>query len=44
MDMADESWQKVREIFDSALSRKPEERRKFISEACGADKTYQCIT
>ncbi len=25
--MADEKWQKVRETFDSALRRKPEERR-----------------
>ncbi|MGD9564054.1 MAG: protein kinase [Pyrinomonadaceae bacterium] len=32
-------WQKVREIFDSALLQKPEERRKFVNEACGADKT-----
>jgi eukaryotic-like serine/threonine-protein kinase len=37
--MADEKWQKVREIFDSALRRKPEERRNYVSEACGADKT-----
>ncbi|MGB7207461.1 MAG: protein kinase [Pyrinomonadaceae bacterium] len=37
--MADESWQKVREIFDSALLRKPDERRKFIGEACGGNKT-----
>ena len=37
--MADNNWQKVREIFDSALRRKPEERRKFINEACGDDKT-----
>ena len=38
-DMADEKWQKVREIFDSALRREPEERRRFIHEACGGDKT-----
>ena len=36
--MADEKWQKVREIFDSALRRKPEERRRFVNEACGDDK------
>ncbi|MGB7202692.1 MAG: protein kinase [Pyrinomonadaceae bacterium] len=35
--MPDESWQRVREIFDSALRVKPEERRKFISKACGDD-------
>ena len=37
--MADDNWQKVREIFDSALQYKPEERRKFVHEACGVDKT-----
>jgi serine/threonine protein kinase len=36
--MAEEKWQKVREIFDSALCRNPEERRKFVREACGEDK------
>ncbi len=37
--MADDNWQKVREIFDSALQHKPVERRKFVHEACGVDKT-----
>ncbi len=37
--MPDEKWQKVREVFDSALRRQPEERRKFVNEACGDDKT-----
>ena len=37
--MADEKWQKVREIFDAALRRQPEERRRFVNEACGEDKT-----
>src|SRR6266540_2437657 len=37
--MADENWEKVREIFDSALRRQPEERRRFVHEACGKDKT-----
>ena len=36
--MADERWQKVRETFDSALRRKPEERRRFVHAACGDDK------
>jgi eukaryotic-like serine/threonine-protein kinase len=36
--MADEQWQKVRQIFDSALHRRPEERRRFVNEACGEDK------
>jgi serine/threonine-protein kinase len=37
--MVDEKWQKVREIFDSALRRKPEERQNYIIEVCGEDKT-----
>ncbi len=37
--MTNEQWQKMREVFDSALRRKPEERRKFVHEACGEDKT-----
>ena len=28
----------MREVFDSALSRQPEERQKFVNEACGEDK------
>ena len=37
--MADEKWQKVREIFDSALRQKPDERRRFVNAACGDNKT-----
>jgi serine/threonine protein kinase/Flp pilus assembly protein TadD len=37
--MAEEKWQKVREIFDSALRQKPDERRRFVDNACGEDKT-----
>src|SRR5687767_4355944 len=37
--MADEKWQKVREIFDSAVRQKPDERRRFVDNACGEDKT-----
>jgi serine/threonine protein kinase len=37
--MVDEKWQKMREIFDSALRRQSEERQKFVLEACGNDKT-----
>jgi len=36
--MADENWAKVREVFDLALRRKPEERRKFVIEVCGGDR------
>ncbi len=37
--MAEAKWQKVREIFDSALRHKPEARRRFVKEVCGDDKT-----
>jgi serine/threonine protein kinase/Tfp pilus assembly protein PilF len=37
--MAAENWEKVREVFDSALGRPPEERHNFVNEACGDDKT-----
>ncbi len=37
--MTDERWQKVREVFDSALRRQPEERSKYVIEICGADKS-----
>src|SRR5687768_7865840 len=36
--MADEKWQKVREVFDSASRLKPEERRRFVDEVCGDDE------
>jgi serine/threonine protein kinase len=36
--MADANWQKVREVFDGALRRQPEQRHNYISEACGHDE------
>ncbi|MFN2393877.1 MAG: serine/threonine-protein kinase, partial [Pyrinomonadaceae bacterium] len=33
--MPDARWQKVKEIFDSAERRQPEERARFVSQACG---------
>ncbi len=36
--MADENWQKVREVFDAALRQEPEERQNYINQACGDDK------
>jgi serine/threonine protein kinase len=36
--MADENWQQVRNIFDGALRQKPEERGRFVNEACSGDK------
>jgi len=37
--LADAKWQKVREVFDSALRHKPDERRRFVNEVCGDDET-----
>ncbi len=37
--MADVKWQKVREIFDSALRSNPEDRRNYIIKACDGDKS-----
>ncbi|MDQ3749318.1 MAG: protein kinase [Acidobacteriota bacterium] len=37
--MNPEQWQKVREIFDDASRQKPAERRRFVNEVCGDDKT-----
>jgi hypothetical protein len=36
--MKNEQWHKVKEIFDSALQQKPEDRQKYLNEACGDDK------
>jgi serine/threonine protein kinase len=35
--MADEKWQKVREIFDAALRQKQEERNAFLESVCDGD-------
>lgn len=37
--MTDDKWQRVRETFDSALRRQPEDRLKFVREVCGNDQT-----
>ncbi len=37
--MADVDWQNVKEIFNAAMRQKPEERQKFINQACDADKS-----
>ena len=36
--MTDDNWLQVRKIFDDALHQKPEERQKFVAEACGNNK------
>ncbi|SPE21043.1 Serine/threonine protein kinase with TPR repeats [Candidatus Sulfotelmatomonas gaucii] len=30
-------WERVKELFDAALKRKPEDRPSFLSEVCGSD-------
>ncbi|HEX4900773.1 MAG TPA: protein kinase [Pyrinomonadaceae bacterium] len=35
--MTPERWQQVEEIFQAALDRTPEERARFVSEACAND-------
>jgi Tol biopolymer transport system component len=36
--MTPERWQKLKQIFDSALRRAPEERSEFLASACGDDE------
>src|SRR5262245_30188974 len=35
--MSPERWQQVKEIFNSALTYRPEERGSFLSQACSGD-------
>jgi eukaryotic-like serine/threonine-protein kinase len=39
--MTPEFWQKVKDIFQAALDRAPEERSAFVSDACAGDKALQ---
>ena len=36
--MTPERWQQVKEIFNSAITHRPEERSSFISQACSGDE------
>jgi len=36
--MTAEQWQKVKDLFQSALERAPEERHAFLVEACKGDE------
>src|ERR1044072_8010488 len=36
--MPPERWQQVKEIFNSAIAYRPEERGLFISQACSGDE------
>src|SRR4029078_12417862 len=35
--MTPERWQQVKEIFNSAITYRPEERSSFVSHACSGD-------
>jgi eukaryotic-like serine/threonine-protein kinase len=39
--MTPERWQKVKEIFQAALERAPEQRSAFLSIACGKDEALR---
>jgi serine/threonine protein kinase len=34
-------WDRVKQVFQSALDRPPEERTRFLDEICGADRALQ---
>ena len=36
--MTPERWQKVKQVFDSALKHEPAERARFVFESCGEDE------
>ncbi|HEY0003548.1 MAG TPA: protein kinase [Pyrinomonadaceae bacterium] len=36
-----ERWQRVEELFESALAHRPEERSAFLVEACGGDEALR---
>ena len=35
--MTIENWQRVKELLDQAIEMAPEQRAKFLDEACGSD-------
>ncbi len=39
--MGDENRQRLKDIFDAALQRNPNERRRFVDEQCGGDETLR---
>ena len=39
--MTPERWQQIKAIFASALERDPEQRRRFLAEACAGDAALQ---
>ena len=39
--MIPDQWQKVKELFDAALKRSPDERRRFVGENCRGDEAVR---
>jgi serine/threonine-protein kinase len=39
--MSPERWQQVKEIFNSAINYRPEERGVFLSQACSGDENLR---
>ncbi len=39
--MTPERWQKVEQIYHSALEREPVQRATFLNEACGGDESLR---
>ena len=42
MSLSPEKWQQVKDLFQAAAERGPEERQAFLHEACGADHELLC--
>src|SRR6476469_4905504 len=40
--MTPERWQQVKEIFNSAIQYRPDERGAFLSQACSGDDDLRC--
>ncbi len=39
--MADERWQRVRQLFDACVELPPDERRRFLGDACDGDPSLR---
>ena len=39
--MTNEKWEQIKEVFDAAWQRTPDERARFLDEACGTDETMR---
>ncbi|MEO6393456.1 MAG: protein kinase, partial [Pyrinomonadaceae bacterium] len=39
--MADQNWQKIKDVFVAALEKEPRERAPYLDECCGGDRTLR---